>query len=549
MESAEVPISHALKPLDDANRQLQAAVHPVDWKNPVPDGPYDLVVIGAGTAGLVTAAGAAGLGARVALIERELMGGDCLNVGCVPSKALLAAARRAAAVRDAEGFGIKIAGQMEVDFAAVMHRMRKLRAQISPNDSAERFRNLGVDVYLGAARFGGGDQIQLENCDGASELRYRKAVIATGARAAVPPIDGMEASGFLTNETLFSLEELPKRMAVIGAGPIGCEMAQAFARFGSEVLLFQSAGQILPREDREAAQIVQAQMELDGVQLRLDTQVDSVGIAGSNGKQGLTMKDQLTVGNGQSANGVGSRLVVRGQHCGTNFSEAVDHLLVATGRAPNVESLGLETVGVEYSRRGIQVDDFLRTTNPRIFAAGDVCSAYQFTHAADFQARIVIQNALFAIGPFGRRRASQLRIPWATYTAPEIAHVGWYPRDAERQGVATDTYTQPLAENDRAILEGPAGSAPAGFVKVHTLAGKDQIVGATIVGDHAGELISELTVAMNGRIGLSKIGASIHPYPTQADAIRRLGDQYNRTRLTAFSRRLLGWLKYWNVGS
>ena len=379
-----------LEPLDEFNRQLQSNVHPADWTNPTPSGRYNLVVIGAGTAGLVTAAGAAGLGAKVALIERNLMGGDCLNVGCVPSKGLIAAARMAAGVDRARDFGVTLPEEIEVDFSAVMQRMRRLRARISPNDSAKRFRDLGVDVYFGQGRFLDSQSIEVAG----TTLQFKRAVIATGARAAAPPIPGLQTVEYLTNETLFSLTERPQRLGIIGAGPIGCEMAQAFAQLGSEVLLVEAEHGILPREDRDAAEIVQKALESNGVRLFCC------------GK------------NLQVRNDGGIRLAVESH--GQKYDEVVDQLLVSVGRAPNVEHLNLEAVGVDYDRKGIKVDDHLRTTNPRIFAAGDICSPYQFTHAADFMARIVIQNALF----FGRARASRLVIPWCTYTSPEIAHVG-----------------------------------------------------------------------------------------------------------------------------
>lgn len=485
-----------LQPLDEHNGKLQQNVHPTDWVNPTPASSYNLVVIGAGTAGLVTAAGAAGLGAKVALIERDLMGGDCLNVGCVPSKGLISASRVAATVRDAADFGVEVPEGVRVDFPKVMERMRKLRADISPNDSVERFCDLGIDVFLGSAKFTGNNTVEV----GGQQLRYKKAVIATGARAAAPPIPGLDQVNYLTNETVFSLTELPKRLGVIGAGPIGCELAQAFARFGSEVYLVESTEGILPREDQDAAAIVQKSLIKDGVNL-------------------LCCGRELQV----APSGEQTRLQVNAE--GKEYDVEVDQLLVAVGRAPNVQGLGLENVGVKYDERlGVEVNDRLQTSNPSIYAAGDICSKYKFTHAADFMARIVIQNALF----FGRAKASALTIPWATYTSPEIAHVGHSERDAQENNVEIDTFTQPMAEVDRAILE----SETEGFVKIHVKKGSDKIVGATIVATNAGDMISEVTLAMNAGLGLKTVGASIHPYPTQAEAIRKTGDLYSRTRLT-----------------
>jgi len=331
----------------------------------------------------------------------------------------------------------------------------------------------------------------------------------------------MDGVNFLTNETLFSLTELPRRFGVVGGGPIGSEMAQSFARFGSEVFLFEMSDHILSREDSDAAMIVQQQFVNDGINLML-------------GSQDMQVHQE------------GDEIRIRGTRGTENqpYDITVDQMLIAVGRAPNTDGLNLEAVNVKHDQRGVDVNDYLQTTNPRIFAAGDICSKLKFTHAADFQARIVIQNALFSIGPFGKKKASQLTIPWATYTSPEIAHVGKYPDDANLAGIETDTYVQSFEHVDRAILEGKDD----GFVKVHTKKGTDQIVGATIVAENAGDLISEITLAMTHGIGLSKIGSSIHPYPTQAEAIRRLGDQFNKTKLTPLSKTILAMLMRLNVG-
>jgi pyruvate/2-oxoglutarate dehydrogenase complex dihydrolipoamide dehydrogenase (E3) component len=483
-------------PKDEHNGRLVANVHPPDWVNPEPAPRYNIVVIGAGTAGLVTAAGAAGLGAKVALIERDLLGGDCLNVGCVPSKALIRSARAAAEVRDADWFGVRVPPGARVDFPAVMERMRRLRAGISPHDSTARFRGLGVDVFLGQAAFTGRDTVDV----GGKVLRFRRAVIATGARAHHPPVPGLAEAGFLTNENVFSLTELPPRLAVVGAGPIGCELAQSFARFGSRVHLLANHSQILPREDRDAAQLVEKSLRRDGVELTLNCQVDRVE------KRGHEKVAHLTTAQGKQ-------------------EIVVDEILVGAGRVPNVEGLNLEAVNVRYDRReGVSVNDRLQTSNPNIYAAGDICSRYKFTHAADAAARIVIQNALFK----GRAKASALTIPWCTYTAPEVAHVGLYEDEAKERGISFRTFTQEFAEVDRAVLDGEV----EGFVKVLTGSKGDKILGATIVAAHAGDMISQLTLAMVGGLGLSTIAKTIYPYPTQAEAIKKVGDAYNRTRLT-----------------
>jgi len=497
-----------VSPKDEHNEKLIGNVRPPDWVNPEPAGRYNLVVIGAGTAGLVTAAGAAGLGAKVALVERNLMGGDCLNVGCVPSKALIRASRAAFDVTDAARFGSEVKGEVVIDFGKAMERMRKIRAGISGNDSAHRFKYLGVDVFLGEAVFSGPDEVTV----GDTKLKFKKAVIATGARPIAPPIDGLAEAGFLTNETVFNLTERPERFAVIGAGPIGSELAQAFSRLGSEVTIIERAPQFLSREDPDAAEILHDAFRREGIEVILSADVKKVTV--EDGVKRIHM------------NVDGEDRVVK-----------ADQILVGAGRAPNVEGLNLEKVGVEYDKFGVKVDDTLRTTNPRIFAAGDVAMKYKFTHAADFAARIVIQNALF----MGRKKLSSLVIPWTTYTDPEIAHVGMYEADAEETGIEVDTYKKDFAGLDRAIADGEE----EGFVKVHVKKGTDRILGATIVARHAGEMISEITVAMADGVGLGTVAGAIHPYPTQAEAIRQVGDMYNKTRLTPAVAKLFGkWMEW-----
>ena len=492
-------------PRDVHNRKLVANVHPDDWVNPTPEGRYNLVVIGAGTAGLVSAAGAAGMGARVALVERHLMGGDCLNVGCVPSKTLIRAGRALADVRAASRFGIQVPDGARADFAEVMARVRRVRADISPHDSARRFSDeYGIDVFLGGGRFVGPDAVRV----GDATLRFERAVVATGARAVVPPIPGLAEAGFLTNETVFNLTELPARLAVLGGGPIGCELAQSFAQLGSRVTIVEMGQQFLPREDADAAEVLRAALERDGVDVRLATTLERVDTAAGFKRLYLSGDAQQSI------------------------LEA-DAILVGVGRAPNVEGLGLEAAGVRYGRAGVEVDDFFRTSNRSVFAAGDVCSPFKFTHAADFMARAVIQNAFFGFA--GKKRASRLTIPWCTYTDPEIAHVGLYEREAAERGVEVTTFTVEMAEVDRAIAEGDED----GFVKIHVRKGSDEILGATVVARHAGDMISEVTTAMVGKTGLGKLASVIHPYPTQAEAIRKAGDLYNRTRLTDVRAKLL----------
>jgi pyruvate/2-oxoglutarate dehydrogenase complex dihydrolipoamide dehydrogenase (E3) component len=496
-----------LLPRDEFNDRLVTNLHPAGWVNPEPSGRYNIVVIGGGTAGLVTAAGAAGVGAKVALVEKALMGGDCLNSGCVPSKALIRSSRAAADVRAAAAFGVTVPEGTKVDFPAVMERMRRLRAEISRHDSAARFRDeLGVDVFLGEGKFTGHDCAEVDG----KTLVFRKAVIATGARAFRPPVPGLEEAGFLTNESVFSLTDRPRRLAVIGAGPIGCELAQTFRRLGSDVTLLDMAPQILMREDRDAALMIEKVFRREGIELVLGCRIARV------------------------ERGDGEKLI----HLSCEGREevvAVDEILVGAGRVPNVENLGLEAAGVAYdSKTGVHVDERLRTSNSRIYAAGDICSRYQFTHTADAAARIVIQNALFR----GRKKYSALTIPWCTYTDPEIAHVGLYEGEAREKGIDVDTFTVSMSDIDRAVLEGEE----EGMVRVHVKKGTDRILGATIVARHAGEMISEISVAIAGGMGLGAIGGVIHPYPTQAEAIRRAADEYRRTKLTPTVKRIFEFL-------
>lgn len=500
---------YPIQPDTPENRELADNVHPGNWINPEPDGRYNLVVVGAGTAGLICAAGAAGLGARVALVERRLMGGDCLNFGCVPSKGIIRASRALHDCRSAERFGVIGAKEAVIDFTTAMERMRKLRSSISRHDSARRFRDeLGVDVFMGDGRFVARNCLEVEG----KKLFFSKAAICSGARPAAPPIAGLLETGFLTNETIFSLTELPPRLAVIGAGPIGCELAQTFARFGSRVTLIQRAAQILAREDRDAAGILHDCFVAEGIDLRLGAQILSV--RRRNGEKILQLEQS-----------------------GTPAEVAVDEILVGAGRAPNTEGLGLEAAGVAYNSGGITVNDQLRTSNPDIFAAGDICSSHKFTHTADAQARILIANALFR----GRQKSSALTIPWCTYCDPEIAHVGMYERDAVSKGIAVTTLTIALNEVDRAVLDGET----EGFARVHLKKGTDRILGATIVARHAGEMIGEFSLAITNGLGLGAIAKTIHPYPTQAEVIKKLADAHNRSRLTPFLKNVLaGWLKW-----
>lgn len=497
-------------PMDEHNQRLVDHVHPSDWENPTPEGTYNLVAIGGGTAGLISAIGTAGLGGKVALIERHLMGGDCLNVGCVPSKALIAPSHLARKMRTAQEFGLTPSTITASDFPKVMERLRRIRADISQNDSAKRYTEKGVDVFIGEAKFTGRNTVEVDG----QEIRFKKAVITTGARAVHPNIPGLADTGYLTNETIFNLTERPEHLIVIGGGPIGCELAQAFSNLGSRVTIIEKM-RFLSREDPEASAILADVFDREGIEVLLEAAVERVSTDG-------VMKKVHIMHNGEQK-------IIEG-----------DQIMVGLGRAPNVDNLGLEAAGVEYdARRGVTVDDHLRTSNPNIYAAGDCCMQYKFTHAADAAAQIVIQNALFG----GKKKLSALTMPWCTYTSPEIAHVGLYEHDAKDKGIATDSYKFEMAENDRAQAEGDT----EGFVKVVVKKGSDKILGATIVAAHAGEMINEISVAMAAEMGLGKIGGVIHPYPTQSEAIKRTAGLYNQTRLTptiaTLMKKWLAWIR------
>lgn len=496
---------HGISPLDEHNEKLLENVHPQNWKPRTPEPLYNMVVIGAGAGGLISSISCASLGGKVALVERDLMGGDCLNVGCVPSKCIISSSRLAFGMASAQGRGLTPKAVESADFPSVMKRMRRIRSEISRNDSVERYEKMGVQVFLGEAEFIDRQSVKV----GDSVLRFKKAVIATGARAALPDIPGLENAGYLTNENVFNLEKLPKRLAVIGGGPIGCELAQAFSRLGSEVTIIQRS-RFLPREDDDASALLARIFEREGIKVLLGTKTERV-----EKRNGSKVMKLMTADGDQEFE--------------------VDEILIGAGRRPNVEGLNLEGAGVEYDqRKGVVVDDFLRTSNPDIYAAGDICMNWKFTHAADAAARIVVQNALFK----GRKRLSALTMPWCTYTDPEIAHVGLCQKDAKSAGIPIDSYKVKMSEVDRAIVDGETD----GFVRIVVKKGTDKILGATIMASHAGDLISEISVAMAGKVGLKTIADVIHPYPTQAEAIRKVAAAFNKTRLTP---RVAAFFRWW----
>ena len=477
------------------------------------EGIYNVVVIGAGTAGLVTAAGTAGLGGRVALIERSLMGGDCLNFGCVPSKALISSARLIQQIRESEKWGLDRQSP-QFRFEKVFERMRERRAKIAPNDSQERFESLGVDVFRGEARFVSPHEVEVTG----QRLRARNFVIATGSRALIPNIEGIDSVPYFTNETIFDeLKEKPENMIVLGGGPIGCELGQTFLRLGVDVTIVQGGDQLLPREDRDVADFLERRLINEGVRIIKNADVHSVATSDA-GKVALQLLDRQS-----------GRLAER-----TFFADA---LLVATGRTANFRSLDLESVGVNVTERGVRVNGYLQTSQRNIYAVGDVIGPFLFTHMADAQARVVVRNIVVPF-QFLRQKMDYSVVPWCTYVDPEVAHVGLGEKEAKQKNIDYDLFVVPLEDVDRAVVE----SEDAGFAKVLTAKGCDKLLGATIVAPHAGDLLHEFVLAMKAGIGLGTIASTIHAYPTFAELARKAGDKYNKTRLTPQAKKVFAWL-------
>ncbi len=465
-------------------------VHPQDWKNPQPARRYSLVVIGAGPAGFLTALNAAKVGAKVAIVERDRFGGACFNVGCIPSKTILRTSRLYAEIRNADNFGAEVPSGISVNFSAVMERMRRVRARVSRRVSAQRLASAGVDVFFGQARFAGPKAVEVEG----KLLHFKRALIASGARPKVPSIPGIAAAGYLTNENVFNLDECPRRLLVLGGGPLGCELAQAFCRLGSQVHIVQDDPMFLGNEERDAAQVLSEALARDGIDIHLNSQAVKVHADGK-GKIVHLVNDDY------------------------KFTLTVDEILVGIGSTPNVTDMNLDDAGVRYDKdAGIMTNDYLQTSNPRIYAAGDVCSEKKFPHIEVAASEIVVRNAFF----WGRERISMSAVPFCTYTDPEIAHVGLYVTEARAKDTPVKTFTVMMSDVDRAITD----SEDEGFVKIHVKEGTDQIIGATVAASHAGELISEISLAMNAKIGLRALARVNYPYPTQAQAIKLAANAY-----------------------
>ncbi len=472
------------KSTDVHERELLQRVRPDDWTNPVPRQLYDLVVVGGGPAGLAAAEWAMRLGLRVALVERHRLGGDSLNTGTIPSKALIRTAGVRAIMPRAEEFGAPPSHDLAVDFQTAMARMRRIRSRIAEYHSADRLRAKGADVFFGSAHFAAADALTV----GDARLRFKKALVATGSQPQRSTIPGLEEAGYLTSETIFELAALPRRLAIIGGGPLGCEAAQAFSRLGTHVTLVQNEPKFLPHEERDASQLLSFALARDGVDTRLNTII--LGVRVENGVKILDTANDAA-----------------------RYRIDADEIVLSIGRTPNVADLGLQAAGIAFDpRTGIVVDDFLRTTNPRVYAAGDVCMPLRFTNAAEATARMAVQNAFAA----KRRRLSLMTIPWCTYCDPEIAHVGMHVWDASERSVPVKSFTVMMQDVARAITDGQDD----GFVKIHVKLGTDKILGATIVAARASEMINEISVAMSTGIGMRKLAQVLHTYPAQSDAIR-----------------------------
>jgi pyruvate/2-oxoglutarate dehydrogenase complex dihydrolipoamide dehydrogenase (E3) component len=459
-------------------------VHPPLWRNREPKPRYDVLILGAGPAGLAAARAARASGFTVALAERHWLGGNSLNAGSIPSKAMIRSGRAFDALLNSGQFAGPVVPTPVANLAAVMHRLRRIRTRIAEYSSVERLSAEGIEIFFGEARFTGPTSVAVD----AVSLHFDKALIATGARPRAADIPGLEDVGYLTSSTVFDIETVPRRLAIIGGGPLGCEMAQTFAHLGSHVTILQNEPKFLPREERDAAELLSLSLARSGVDTRLNTQV--VSARGGDGDKWLEA----------DLNGV-------------RYSLAVDQILVSVGRTAHTEGLNLAAAGIDLAPDGrVQVDDCLRTSNARVYAAGDVCMTHKFANIAAASGRMAIENACEG----AQHRCSQMIVPWCTYCDPEIAHIGMHIWDARRQSIAVKSYTVMMQDVDRAITDG----RDDGFVKIHVREGSDEIIGATVVASRASEMINEIAVLMNAKIGLRQLAGMLHTYPSQSDAIR-----------------------------
>ena len=492
-------------------RKIVEAIHSnkvfAGWKKPARF-ERNIVVIGGGSAGLVTAYIGAAVKAKVTLVEKHKLGGDCLNTGCVPSKALIRSAKLLAQMARSKEFGIASA-RAEFDFATVMERVQSVIKTIEPHDSEERYSGLGVDVVAGTAKIVSPWEVEITRDDGSRQsLTTRSIVIATGARPFVPPIPGIEQVGYLTSDNLWALRELPKRLVVLGGGPIGCELTQAFARFGSQVSQVEMGPRLLSREDPEVSELVAERFRTEGVAVLVNHRAK-----------------EFVIENGEK--------ILIAEHDGKDVRLPFDAVLVAVGRAANLKGYGLEELGVPTGKT-VDTNEFLQTKYPNIYAAGDVAGPFQFTHTAAHQAWYAAVNALF--DPLKKFKADYSVIPWATFIEPEVARVGLNELEAKEKGIAYEVTTYGIDDLDRAI----ADSVAHGFIKVLTVPGKDKILGVTLVGEHAGDLIAEYVLAMKQGIGLNKILGTIHIYPTLAEANKFVAGNWKRAHAPE---KLLAWVE------
>ncbi len=459
--------------------QFKNDIFPANWENPKRDKVYDLAIIGGGPGGMTAATFASSMGVNVALIEKAHLGGECLSYGCIPSKALLNASRAVKTIKRAHQFGIHLSSEWHIDFSKIMKRVYRLQATISPHDSAEHFKKLGVDVFLGEAKFTNTHEIQVNGLT----IRYKKALIITGTQPIIPPIPGLDALSYFTNQNIFTISQLPSTFGVIGGGPIACELAQAFQRFGSKVILITHGEHLLPKDDPLATSRLQKIMQEEGVKVLTQSNVDRIELEGRQKKLHVGEKNYL-----------------------------VDEILIAVGRKPAL-NMDLENAQVAYDiKKGISTNGYLQTSNPDIYCSGDVTSQYKFTHVSKELARIAVKNALKG----NQQTKDDLTIPWCTYTSPEIAHAGLNEQEAKEKWGEVVTALVELNTVDRAILD----EETEGFIKLVASKKTGKIVGATLVAEHAGEMISEITAVMNTENGLQALLGAIHPFPTQSQCMR-----------------------------